>query len=187
MAPTLDATLGGETSNSYCDQAFADAYASNQYWDATWSGLSDDEKAIALIQATKWMETLPYAGSRCTATQALSWPRSGASCDGVEAVCTAIPTKVKGVEVELAYQLSQSPTSIVPPPGGGNTQAGVYVKRNRLGDLEQEFAEYSSADSSCDRCGDPALLSQYPWVEDLLGCWLGASFGSSKIVLRVRS
>ena len=184
---TLDATLGGETANSYCDLAFATAYASNQAWGATWAALTEDQQEVALIGATKWMETLPYAGSRCTSTQALSWPRSGASCDGVPAVCDAIPFKIKQVEVELAYQLSQNPDAIIGPPGGGGAAQGTYVKMQKLGELQQEFAEYSSADSSCDNCGDPALISKYPWIEDMLGCWLGATFGSSKILLRVRS
>ena len=187
MAPVFDAELGGETANSYCDLAFATAYAANQAWGDTWAALSQAEQEIALISATKWMETLPYAGSRCTASQALSWPRSGASCDGVPANCSAIPFKIKQVEVELANQLSQDPNAIVPPPGGGGAAQGTYVKRQKLGELEQEFAEYSSADSSCDNCGDPALISKFPWIEDMLGCWLGSSFGSSKILLRVRS
>lgn len=184
---TLDATLGGETANSYADKAFADAYSSNQWWGDTWAGLSEDEQAVAMITATKWLDTLPYAGSRCSATQALSWPRSGASCDGVPATCDAIPFKIKQTEMELAFRLSQDPDAITGPPGGGGAVAGTYVKRNKLGDLEQEFAEFSSADTSCDNCGDPALISKYPWIEDLLGCWLGATFGSSKILLRVRS
>lgn len=187
MAPVFDATLGGETSNSYCELAFATAYAANQPWGDTWAGLTQAQQEIALIGATKWMETLPYAGTRCSATQALAWPRSGASCDGVPATCDIIPIKVRQAEVELAYMLSQSPDAITGPPGGGGAASGTYVKRNKLGDLEQEFAEYSSADSSCDNCGDPALISRYPWLEDMLGCWLGATFGSSKILLRVRS
>ena len=133
------------------------------------------------------METLPYSGSRCTSSQALSWPRSGISCDGVPATCDAIPFKIKQVQVELAYQLSQTPDAIIGPPGGGGAAQGTYVKRNKLGDLEQEFAEYSSADSSCDNCNDPALITKFPWVKDMLGCWLGANFGASKVLLRVRS
>ena len=187
MAPVFDATLKGPTANSYCELSFATAYAANQAWADTWAALSQDKQEVALISATKWLETLPWAGSRCTATQALSWPRSGATCDGVTSDCAGIPYKILQAEVELAYQLSQNPNAIIGAPGGGGTAAGTYVKRNKLGDLEQEFAEYSSADSTCDSCGDPAVLSKFPWLEDLLGCWLGASFGSSKILLRVRS
>lgn len=187
MAPTLDATIKGENANSYCDLAFATAYANNQAWGDTWVALGADAQSIALIGATKWLETLPFQGSRCTATQALQWPRSGATCDGVTSDCVGIPRQIKTAEVELAFQLSQNPNAIIGPPGGGGTAAGTYVKRNKLGDLEQEFAEYSSADASCDSCGDPAVISAFPWLEDWLGCWLSGTFGSSKILLRVRS
>lgn len=187
MAPTLDATLGGENSNSYCDLVFATAYASNQSWGDTWAALTQAQQEVALINATKWLETLPYDGSRCSATQALAWPRSGVSCDGVAATCDIIPVRIRQAEVELAWQLSQNPNAIVGPPGGGGTAAGTYVSKNQLGDLVQEFSEYSSADSSCDNCGDPALISAFPWLEDWLACWLAGTFGSSKILLRVRS
>ena len=55
---TLDATLSGESSNSYVDIVFADAYCANQPWAAKWALLTNDQKAVALIQATTWMETL---------------------------------------------------------------------------------------------------------------------------------
>ncbi len=186
MAPVFDATIGGEFANSYADLDFADTYAANQVWGATWLALAEADRQIALIGATQWLETMPWDGSRCSSGQALSWPRSGVSCDGVAATCDIIPLKIRQAEVQLAYQLSQNPTAIIPPPGGGNA-AGTYVSKNQLGDLVQEFSEYSSADSTCDSCGDPALLSAFPWLEDWLSCYLSGSFGSSKVLLRVRS
>ena len=180
MAPTLDATIKGENANSYCDLAFATAYANNQAWGDTWDALGDDAQSIALIGATKWLETLPFQGNRCTATQALQWPRSGATCDGITSDCAGIPRQVKTAEVELAFQLSQNPNAIVGPPGGGGTAAGTYVKRNKLGDLEQEFAEYSSADSSCDSCGDPAVISKFLGLRTGLGVGLARPSGPAK-------
>ena len=187
MALVFDPAIGGEFSNSYCDKAFADAYASNQYWQAAWFELSGDAKLVALMTSTGWMETLPYGGNRCSATQALAWPRSNVSCDGVAASCDVIPLKIRQAQVQLAYRLSQDPNAIVPAPGGGGTPSGVFVSKSQLGDLSQEFTEYKSADSSCDNCGDPALLSALPWLEDLIACYLSTSFGSSKVLLRVRS
>ena len=51
--------------------------------------------------------------------QALSWPRSGASCDGVAASCTMIPNDVKRAQMLLAYQLVVNPDAITGTPGGG--------------------------------------------------------------------
>ena len=187
MAIVFDSTIGGELSNSYVTKEYADAYASNQYWQAAWFALSGDAKLVALMTSTGWMETLPYAGNRCSATQALAWPRSDVSCDGVSATCDINPLKIRQAQVQLAYRLSQDPNAIVPAPGGGGTPSGVFVSKSQLGELSQEFTEYKSADSSCDNCGDPALLTAFPYLEDLISCYLSTSFGSSKVLLRVRS
>ena len=186
----LDATLGGEDANSYCDVAFADAYAATRQWGPDWLALADEEKELALIGATMWMETLNWTGTRCSATQALAWPRQGATCDGVTSDCSAIPTRIKQAECELAMKFAKDPNPIS-GGGGGTNQAGVFVSVQQLGDLRQEFTEYSNPQSSsCDSCGDPALIQKYPWIKDFLGCWYGGggiTAGGSGLILRVRS
>lgn len=183
----LDATLGGESSNSYVDVAFADSYAANKSWAADWAALSDDEKATALITSTSWMEMLNYVGERCSATQALKWPRSDASCDGVPATCDVIPYQVKKTEVELAWQAHQNPGAII--GGGGSTPTGVFVKRQRLGSLEVEYDQFDVNQSStnCRTCD--VVISAFPWLKSSLGCWLGGNGinGGSGLMLRVRS
>ena len=79
--------LGGAGSNSYVSGAEADSYAAFQAWDATWQGKTESERTIALINATRWLDTIDFGGTRCDpsttdpgAPQALSWPRSGISC-----------------------------------------------------------------------------------------------------------
>ena len=169
---TLDATLGGEESNSYVTVAWADTYADNTSYADAWSGYTDDEKALALIQATRWLETLDFAGDRCTGTQRLKWPRQNAVCDGMEAVCTMIPYEIEAAEVELAFQFAKTSTDPITGGGGTVTQDGTYVKRQKLDVLEIEYAEYSNPESSsCDSCGDPEIIQKYPWLRDLLGCW----------------
>ena len=83
MAVTLDATLGGATSNSYVDMTAALAIAENIPGGGDWAALDEEVRNLSLIVATRWLETLSYAGDRCQSTQRLKWPRSGASCDGV--------------------------------------------------------------------------------------------------------
>ena len=178
----LDATLGGENANSYCDLTYADTYAANRQWGLKWAALSVEERELALIGATMWLETLHWGGSRCDAVQALAWPRSGAECDGVKSNCSSIPTRIKQSECELAMKFAEDPNPI---SGGG----GVSVQQ--LGELRQEFAEYSNPQSStCDSCGEPALIQKYSWIKDFLGCWYvgsGISAGGSGLMLRVRS
>ena len=191
MAIVFDATIGGELSNIYCTKDYADAYASNQHWQAAWFAVLGEARQVALISATKWLETVSYSGTRCTATQALAWPRDGSSCDGVASTCDIIPLKIRQAEVELAYQLIANPDAITGQPGGGGgTAAGTYVSKNQLGDLVQEFSEYSSADSGadCSDCSTPEVINKFPWLRDFIGCYADISTGSgSKVLLRVRS
>ena len=192
MAIVFDATIGGEFANSYCDEAFADAYASNQSWQAAWFATVPEARQVALISSTRWLETVSYSGTRCTAVQALSWPRDGATCDGVASSCDIIPLRIRQAEVELAYQLIADPNAITGQPGGGGgTAAGTYVSKNQLGDLVQEFSAYPSGEQSsndCTDCSTPAVIAAFPWLRDLLSCYADISTGSgSKVLLRVRS
>ena len=185
---TLDSTLGGPTSNSYCDLAFANGYAANQYWGTKWDILTDDEKILALITSTQWMETLSYAGNRCSTTQLLSWPRTNASCDGVPATCTEIPYSIKRAEVELAWQAHLNPDAII--GGGGGAAQGTFVSRQKLGSLEVEYEQYQGTTiTSCDNCNDPIVITKFPFIRGLIGCWLGGGgvTGGVGLMLRVRS
>ena len=196
--PTLVSTLGGSTSNSYVSVAEADTFADNQSWNATWAALSNDDKIIALVGATYWLEPLAWNGDRCDPStddddspQALSWPRSGVICDGVEAKCTFIPAAIKQAQILLAYYLSQDPDAITGAPGGGGgAAAGTFVSLQRLGDLEQQFSAYPSGEQSsndCTSCANPEVLNKFPWLKDLLKCWADAGNANSRILLRVRS
>ena len=192
MAIVFDATIGGEFANSYCDEAFADAYASNQSWQAAWFAKTAEERQVALISSTKWLETVSYSGTRCTATQALAWPRSGASCDGVVSSCDVIPLRIRQAEVELAMQLIANPDAITGQPGGGGgAAAGTYVSNQTLGDLSISYAAYPSGEqgnNDCTDCSNPEVINKFPWLRGFLSCYADISTGSdSKVLLRVRS
>ena len=183
---TLDTSLAGATSNSYADLAFANSYAANQSWGAKWSALSDDQKAIALITATQWMETLTYAGNRCDVAQRLAWPRANASFDGVLATCAAIPFSILRTEVELAYQAHLDPDAIIGTSGGA--AAGTYVSRQKIGSLEVEYEQYSGTTvTSCDNCNDPIVITKFPWIKGFIGAWLTGISGGVGLISRVRS
>ena len=191
--------LGGADSNSYVSGVEADAFAAFQPWDAAWLAKTESERAIALVNATRWLDTVDFAGTRCNPSttdsgvpQALSWPRSDVSCDGVAATCSFIPTQIKEAQILIAYNLLIDPTLIIGTPGGGGASAGTYIKRNKLGDLEQEFAEYTNDTSTgpgeCVDCSTPAIIAALPWLKGLLACWADISTpGTSKVILRVRS
>ena len=188
----IDATLSGVDSNSYVTGAEQDAFAGLQSWGDAWLAKTESERTIAIVQACRWLETVDYGGSRCTTTQALAWPRSGATCDSVEAVCTMIPKGVKTAQMLLAYQLVVNPDAITGAPGGGGgAAAGTYVSKNQLGDLVQEFSEYSGdagSGSDCTDCSNPEVINKFPWLQDYLQCWADiVTPGGSRVLLRVRS
>ena len=194
---TFDSTLGGSTANSYISLAEADSVFDFSMQETAWDAFSDAEKQAALVQATFWLETVKFSGTRCspssdddTLPQSLQWPRSDASCDGVAAACTFIPKEIKQATAFLALNLATSPDSITGPIGGGTEQqSGVYVKKNKLGDLEQEFAEYSreNATNDCNTCSTPEVIARYPWLRGILSCWADISSSGGKVILRVRS
>jgi hypothetical protein len=190
MAPVLNATLAGPESNSYVTLADADTIAGNMPFYAEWGAATDEDKTIALIVSTNWLETLDYIGDRCDPIQNLKWPRQNASCDGVLAVCTLIPYKIRQTEVMLAMAYIRNPNSF-PDTGGGGSVAptGTYVKRQKLDVLEIEYDEFSNPESSsCDTCGDPIIIQKFAWLADLLGCWaIGIATGDNKMIRLFRN
>ena len=189
---TLDATLAGATSNSYVDLAEADAIAANLPFAAEWAALTDEEKTDGLIVATRWLETLNYTGERCTTTQRLKWPRKGAECDGQVSTCSEIPYAIKEAEVILAYQYTLAPQSF---PGfggsaGDSAPTGTYIKRQKIDVLEIEYDQFNSNqyNDDCNDCTLPAILQEFPWLADLLGCWLGTnSTGGNRLIRLFRN
>jgi len=195
----FDATLGGSTANSYVDLTYANDYFVLSPYAAQWTAFTDDAKQIALVQACTALETVDYAGTRCspstdeaTAPQALAWPRSGVSCDGIQASCAAIPKAIKDAQCLLALNLATSPDSINGPiGGGGGVTAGTYVSSKKLGDLQIDYAAFPNGESSsndCVDCSTPGVIATYPWLKGMLGCWADISTGgTSRVLLRVRS
>ena len=187
MAVTLDATLGGPSSNSYVDMATAMTIAQNIPGGGEWSVLDEETRNLSLIVATRWLETLTYAGDRCAATQRLKWPRSGATCDGITSSCDLIPYRIQEAEVTLAIKYTTNP-ELFPGQGSGGASQGTFVSRQKLGSLEVEYSQYSGASvTSCDNCNDPAIITAFPWLKDILGCWVGGLSGGVGLMLRVRS
>ena len=85
----------------------------------------------------------------------------------------------------LAYSLFLDPNAIIPIIPGVWPEKGP-VKRNKLGDLEQEFFSPADQGSKVDP-GAPIVLQRFPWLVDLLSCWLSGTYGASKLLVRVRS
>ena len=185
----IDATLAGPNSNSYVDLAEASAIAQTLPFAADWAATPNDDLERALVAATRWLETLNYKGDRCTETQRLKWPRDGAECDGRVSTCSEIPYEIKEAEVILAWQYILDPKSFpgFGGAGGDAAPAGTYIKRQKIDVLEIEYDQLNANqyNEDCNDCTLPAILQEFPWLADLLGCWLGNNDSSSNRIIRL--
>ena len=84
MAAVIDATVGGTTANSYLSIAAADTLTETMLGTLAWTSATSDQKTRALITGTRDLDKLTWIGSRTSETQALDWPRTDASCDGLD-------------------------------------------------------------------------------------------------------
>lgn len=88
---------------------------------------------------------------------------------------------------ELALALSKNPTALVDPTAAHNTTGAI--KRNQLGDLAQEFYDVKDKAATATKYGpnSPLVLQRFPWLGDIVGCWLNVAVGNSRVIARVRS
>ncbi len=188
--PAFNATLGNSAATSYIDVAQADDYYLGTLLESNWAALSNTEKESSLLAATRALETLTYAGTRCTPStddatleQALQWPRSGATCKGITATCAALPNPIVEATASLALNIFTSP----PTPGAPSTGTTGAIKSQKLGDLSQDFYDVKEGSSTKVDASAPLLLQQYPYLVDLLSCWSDTATGAGRVILRVRS
>ena len=168
---------------SYVSEADADLYFANTFRNAEWTALTSAEKTIALQEATRALETLCYKGDKCSDTQALKWPRQVDASDCcAAAACTALPPQIVEATCELALQLEKNKTALI----GGSSGGTGAVKRQKLGDLELELFEPGAGDRKVGASA-PLVLQTYPWLIDMMSCYLQGSYGNSRILARVRS
>jgi hypothetical protein len=202
MAPTLDATLAGASSNSYQTVATADAYFANSLYGTQWSALTTDVKAAALITAAQWLDTLKYIGIRCQSTQSLTWPRYIPPTsyfnpiqfyqppnDDPIPTCDLIPKEILQAHAELALHLGVNPTLM--NWGVGKDLMGEQgpVKRQKLDALEVEYFDPRTVPGSSRIYGvntnAPLLLQKFPWLKPLIARWMTNATG--QVVSKVRS
>lgn len=186
--------------NGYITVADADTWFASSFGNAQWLALTAAEKQVAITEASRALESLHWWGEKCGTTQPWAWPRKLAASSGCgEAVCTALPGDVVSAVCQLALSLHITPTALVPAlagstgatittstAGGGNGA----VKRQKLGDLEQEFFAPASSSTTTSKTTStgaqlPRVLGAFPWLSDLLRCWMvPPSTGSARVLTR---
>lgn len=142
----------------------ADTYFATTPRDATWQAVTD--KQIWLNEAQQWLGQLCFDPSAtcCGNDFAASWTRAVS---------------------ELALAMQQNPTALITGAASGGLGP---VKRQKLDALEVEYFDPRSATTEAGGVSPkaPLVLRTFPWLKDILGCWL-TSTGSTSLMLRVRS
>lgn len=107
MALVLDATVGGEDSNSYTTQAEGDSYHESRLFSTVWTGATSAQKDAALVWASRILDyTFDWSGSKYTIEQSMRWPRySALDRDGQLFDSNEIPVELKDAVSELARLL----------------------------------------------------------------------------------
>jgi hypothetical protein len=131
--PALDVTVGGATSNSFASLAEAATYFDQRIPLPTPWVASGDASARALIMAARVLDGLAgahrtlhvigdaryyqstprWTGAPATATQRMTWPRTGMfDRNGNPIAEDAIPLDLKNAQAELAGQLLMTDTTL---------------------------------------------------------------------------
>ena len=189
MPATIDATIGGATANSYLTVAAADTLTETMLGTLAWATATTDSKTRALITATRGLDTLGWIGSKATTPQALDWPRTGVSCDGVDYDSTAIPAQILYATFDLANSLLTTPNLLLTPPTS-STALIPGIPNRTLSKIKADVLELTfrpDVSASAQSIVNP--LTVLPHLATTLGCLTTSTIpgGSGRIVNRVRS
>jgi hypothetical protein len=119
------------TEVSYATPDFAGVYFQNQGGNAAWTAATEQQRNVALMQATIWIDStygMQFVGYKSVNTQPLEWPRAFAyDREGYE--ITGIPLALKRATAEVARRWLEDPTQLSPDVAVGSnvTQDTVSV------------------------------------------------------------
>lgn len=105
---TIDATVGGASSNSFITLARANELIHARPNHDAWDSITDDEeKNAALVWATRILDAYKWLGYIASSDQALSFPRTGLYDNhGREFAGDAIPEWLEVATAELAFSVA---------------------------------------------------------------------------------
>ena len=133
MALTLDATVGGASSNAYATVAEADSYHDARLHKSDWTSASTATKEAAIVWATEILDrAMEWEGWAAEVTQKLRWPRTGTwDREGNSYLATELPEPLKNATAELARLLIASDRYADADTAG--------FKRLKVGDIELDI------------------------------------------------
>lgn len=174
--PTIVSTVGGSTANAFVSVLEADAYCDARLNASAWTDEDDDDqKARAIIEATRELNRPTYLGTRVSSSQALQWPRAFAldpdaawPAGNIYISSTIVPQRIKDATCELALQFLKAGTSDV-----AALDANAQIIEKTVGPLTTRYA-----DPAMKRVG----LDRYPRVLELIAPLLMGSSNSAEVI-----
>ena len=113
--------------DSYITEAELTAYATERGITLT------ADESVLLIKAMDYLESLSYKGERTTASQALSWPRSGVYVDNYQLPSGTVPDIIKDAQAAVASAIDAGTDPLTDMPRG--------VKREKADVVEIEYMD----------------------------------------------
>jgi len=195
---SLTALLGSSVDNSYLSVAEGDSIAAQALSEIAWVSATEIDKEKALVNGTKWIDTLDFVGVLCEKTQPLKWPRQNAVCGDYYYDCKdAPPPQIEQATFMVANVLLGDPNFIIGglPGSGSEGNTGTPgelvpgIPNSDLKELTLDVMKIVWRDDATGQSGGVALLDKLPVLSQILGCLTTTviSSGSSRVMLRVRS
>lgn len=165
-------TIRGHAVSVYGTFAAADAYlTTSDRFARAWDVLSDEDKARKLVEVARNFNKRPWKGEKTSPSQALAWPRTGASDpDGNDIDSSETPDDI----VEASYMLAGILT--VRPNALGTGTAQPAVQSLREGPVSVSF--FGTGSSGVDASGTPIVDEIEAMLVGYLGTTGGVSYGA---------
>ena len=134
--PTVIATVGSDSANSYVTVAETTVYFAESFGRSLWANASQSDLEAAVITASRSLDQyIDWIGFKSTVEQSMEWPRYGAyDKTGIEYSNSIVPGPVKFATMELAYFILQN---------GGLAFDSQMIDRVKVGSLDVEFTPRS--------------------------------------------
>ena len=129
-----------------------DAYFATSPRQAQWNALTTQQKTQSLAEAQRWLGTL-------------CWDPAADCCGRDFQAALLMAT------AELALALATDPQAVI----GTGPADGRWTKREKLDVLEVEYGllvDSGGGDAVSGNSDYPLIIQRFPWLKDILGCWL---------------
>lgn len=138
MALIVETGAGLSNSNSYATAAQADAFFADRGASAAWTAANQTQKEQSLIAASDYIDAkFSFVGQRNSASQAMAWPRTGASdsVEGYDVPTNVVPSAVVKTAIVLAGKVLGGEVLLTDDDRGG------FIKSASVGSLSVTYAD----------------------------------------------